>query len=149
MPLFDPIYGYSGQPTFQPAPGIPQPYPVQPPVPQPAANPLPFVKIVTLAGADAAKSLKLAPGSTLIAADENESVLWFIKANEVGPNTVVSIPFDPSIFNGGPSAPNIDLSAIEGRLSSIEERMSKYESNDGTDKRGPNGNNSGNSNNRR
>lgn len=151
MPLFDPVYGYSGQPTFQPAPAMPVSYSVQPAVPQPPQQTSPFVKIVTINGEDAAKSLKLAPGSTLLAADENESIIWFIKSNDVGPNTVAKIPFDPSIFNGGSSAPNVDLSAIESRLSTIEERMNKYESYDGNDKRGSNGNNSGsgNSNNRR
>ena len=139
MALYDPIYGVSGQPTIQ--------YPTQPvfPVQQAAVAPqqAPSVKIITVDGEAGAKSIRLAPGSTLFAADEKESVIWFIKANDVGPNMAVSIPFDPSIFNGGTTQP-VDLSAFETRLSSIEERMSRYESNSGSDKQ-----HSGNSSNNR
>lgn len=134
MPLYDPIYGQSGQPTVQfPMNYAPPVAPVSPYTPQ-AVNQSPYVKIVTVDGESAAKSLKLASGSTLLAADEKESVIWFIKANEVGPNTVTSIPFDPAIFNGGSTTPGVDLSTIEGRLSEMEERMSRYESNVRTDK---------------
>lgn len=129
MALYDNIYGYSG--LLQ----TPTALPFQAPQPQvqPAAQQVPFVKIVTVAGESAAKSVKLAPGSTLLAADESESIIWFIKANDVGPNTVKAIPFDSTIFSGGSSA--VDLSAVEKRLTSIEERMNRYESNDGSDKR--------------
>jgi hypothetical protein len=134
MPLCDPIYGQSGQPTVQfPINYAPPVTPVSPYTPQ-AVNQPPYVKIVTVDGESAAKSLKLAPGSTLLATDEKESVIWFIKANEVGPNTVFQIPFDPAVFNGGSTTPSVDLSAIEGRLSEMEERMSRYESNARTDK---------------
>ena len=134
MPLYDPIYGQSGQPTMQFPMGYASPAaPVSPYTPQ-AVNQSPYVKIVTLDGESAAKSIKLAPGSTLLAADEKESFIWFIKANEVGPNTVTKIPFDPAIFNGGSTAPSVDLSALECRLSEMEERMSRYESDVRTDK---------------
>ena len=130
MSLYDPVYGLSGQPTVQMPMTIPQP--AQPMVQQP-----PFVRVVTLSGESEAKSLKLAPGSTLLASDNTESVIWFIKANDVGPNTVYKIPFDPSIFSGGGSVAMTDISAFESRLASIEERMSRYESNVGSDKQHP------------
>ena len=138
MALYDPVYGYSGQPMIQFQPGL-----AQPPQPQPAIQQPPFVKVVTVAGETAAKSLKLAPGSTLLAADENDSVIWFIKANDVGPNTVSQIPFDPAIFSGGCSIPSDELSAIKKQLSEMDERMKQYESNVGSDKQ-HSGNNSNN-----
>ncbi|MBO7449387.1 MAG: hypothetical protein J6U54_03375 [Clostridiales bacterium] len=147
MALYDPVYGYAGQPMLQ----IPQPTVVQPPTsvlsqPQ-TTQQVPFVKVITLAGESAAKSLKLAAGSTLFAADETDPVIWFIKANEVGPNTVYSIPFDPAILSGGNVSVSADLSAIENRLNNIEERMKRYESDAPNDKQHSSG--SGNSNTRR
>lgn len=139
MPLYDPIYGVSGQPVLQYTPAI---TPVQPASPQPAVQQAPFVRIVTVNGESAAKSMRLAPGSTLLASDESESIIWFIKANDVGPNTVYKIAFDPAIFSGG-SGQSVDLSAFENRLASIEERLSRYESNVSADKqRTGNGSNS-------
>lgn len=142
MALYDPIYGYSGMPTMQFPVNMPSPA-VQPTAQnQPYQQP-PFVKVITVSGEDAAKSMKLAPGSTLLATDENEAVIWFIKSNDVGPNTVSRIPFDPSIFSGSGNVSPVDLSSIESRLSSIEERMSRYESVDESNKRnlGNSGNN--------
>lgn len=141
MAINDPIYGCSTIPTLQfpvnvAAQVAPQPMSVQSTISQP-----PLVKVITVCGESAAKSLKLAPGSTLLAADENDSVIWFIKANDVGPNTVSKIPFDPSIFSGTAQS-HVDLSSIEARLASMEERMSKIESADEYNKRNPG--NSGN-----
>lgn len=127
MPLYDPIYGYSGQPIIQPGTFAPQPQTAQ------TTNPVPFLKVVTVKNESEAKSIKMAPGSTLLASDESEPIIWFIKANDVGPNTVIPIPFDPKIFNGGTSTP-LDLTSIESRLTQIEERMKRYESDAGNDK---------------
>ena len=98
-------YGNSGRTNYTPTPVMPI-----------------TSQIIKVNGEAGARSLHLAPNSSILLLDENNPIVWFIQADGAG--YFNPIPYDLTPHQ---AAPQIDLNQLGENLSQIDTRLKRVE----------------------
>lgn len=77
-------------------------------------------QIVKVNGEAGARSLRLAPNSSILVLDENNPIVWFIQTDGAGYSNPVPYDITPHQV-----APPVDLGQLENRLRKVEEMLNE------------------------
>lgn len=104
------MYPYNQQFSFQP-----QNY-------QPNFNPQIQSQVIKVRGEHSARSINLAPNSSILLMDETAPIVWLCTTDGVG--TVTATPYDISLHQ---DAPPVDVGNLEKRIATIESVVAEME----------------------
>lgn len=88
-------------------------------------QPLPQMEVVRVNGKQGAEAFRMAPNSSALLLDERDAVIWFVRTDGAGYQTVVPYDFSPHQDEADVAQKNLNdrLDAFEERLKSIEEAL--------------------------
>lgn len=91
----------------------------------------PHMDIIKVNGKNGAEKLEMAPNSNVLLLDMNDPIVWFVQTDGAGYKTCIPYsitPYQP------PQEPDVQslFNQLNNRLTQIEERMQKNESNNAT-----------------
>lgn len=91
-------------------------------------QPLPRFEVIKVNGENGANAFQMAPNSSVLLLDTSDSIIWFVTTDGAGYKTVV-----PCEFTIKKKQQQEDpIAALSARLTKLEERINKNESNNAT-----------------
>ncbi len=93
--------------------------------PSPLPQQLPQMEVIRVNGKQGAEAFKMAPNSSALLLDEREAIIWFVRTDGAGYQTVTPYDFSPHQDEEAIAQKNLNdrLNSFEERLKSIEEAL--------------------------